>query len=228
VVGDVTRPDQPVFDQPALDPARFDPTRFDPAVTALLLVDLQNSFCHPDGTRSRLVGPDRAAAACDLPRRVRPLIELCRRAGTSLWWTRMEDTPQVRPHVVDTGVERIGGRIGTCAPGSWDVGIVDALESYVGADDEVVVKHRASAFFGTDLDERLAAAGVTTLVVAGTTTSYCVESTIRDAYARDFGVVVVAEATADTDDGAQAASLAAIDRFHGWVTDLAGLAVRLG
>lgn len=207
-----------------------DPTgsHLDPTRCALVLVDLQNAFCHPDGARSRAVGADRATSSCDLPRRVRPLIETCRTAGVAVWWTAMEDSDPVRPHVVDTGIERLGARIGTCAPGSWDTHLVDEVADLVDPADQLLVKHRASSFHATDLEAQLQARGIDVLIVAGTTTSYCVESTIRDAYARDFGVVVVGECTADTDDAAQAASLAAIDRFHGLVTDLTGLRLALG
>jgi ureidoacrylate peracid hydrolase len=64
-------------------------------------------------------------------------------------------------------------------------------------------------------------------VVAGTTTSFCVDSTIRDAYARDLDVVVAAECVADSDDDAQASTLASIDRFHGVVTSLPELRASL-
>ncbi len=193
---------------------------------AVVLIDLQNAFCHPDGGRARIVGADRAADSCALPGRVTPLLALARRAGTPVWWTCMVDRAgsHPRPGVFAPATERHGGAIGVCPAGSWDVELVDSMEALRSPDDHVLVKSRASAFFGTDLDERLRADAIDTLVVAGTTTSYCVEATVRDAFARDYDVIVVADCVADTDPVANEASLAAMDRFHATVMPFAELA----
>jgi ureidoacrylate peracid hydrolase len=197
--------------------------------SALVLVDLQNAFCHPKGGRARIVGAERSRDAVALPAAVVPLVTLARSQGLAVWWTLMHDRPGsfARPGRARPATERRGGAVSVCPAGSWDAELVDAAAALRRPEDHEVVKHRASAFFGTDLDQRLRAAGVDTLVVAGTTTSYCVESTVRDAFARDYDVVVVADCVADTDPAAQAASLAAMDRFHGWVASLDELAAAL-
>ena len=61
----------------------------------------------------------------------------------------------------------------------------------------VLVKKGASAFFGTDLAERLHALGVDTLVVCGATTSGCVRACVVDAVQNDFPTLVVREAVGD-------------------------------
>jgi ureidoacrylate peracid hydrolase len=58
-----------------------------------------------------------------------------------------------------------------------------------------VVKHRYSAFIGTDLDKRLKKAGVDTVVVCGFMTNFCCESTARGAHDRDYFVDFVVDAT---------------------------------
>lgn len=64
----------------------------------------------------------------------------------------------------------------------------------------VVVKHRVSAFAGTDLDMILRAKGIETLVLSGIATSGVVLSTVRHAADADYRLVVVEDACADRDD----------------------------
>jgi nicotinamidase-related amidase len=68
------------------------------------------------------------------------------------------------------------------------------------ADEVVVVKHRVSAFAGTDLDMILRAKGVGTLVLAGVATSGVVLSTVRHGADADYRIVVVKDCCADGDD----------------------------
>jgi nicotinamidase-related amidase len=63
--------------------------------------------------------------------------------------------------------------------------------------DIVVRKTRVGAFSTTDLDARLRARDITTLILAGISTSGVVLSTVRDAYDRDYRVLVLADACAD-------------------------------
>jgi nicotinamidase-related amidase len=67
-------------------------------------------------------------------------------------------------------------------------------------DDDVTVKHRGSAFHGTDLDTKLRAAGIDTLIVCGMQSEYCVDSAVRGAVERGYRVVLPADGhtTADT------------------------------
>lgn len=102
--------------------------------------------------------------------------------------------------------------------------------------EAVVVKHYPNSFIGTDLDERLKAAGVKNLVVAGFMTHMCINSTARGAFNLGYGVTVPANATATrplaAPDGSvvsaaslQAAALAALaDMFAVVVPDQAAIA----
>ena len=63
----------------------------------------------------------------------------------------------------------------------------------------VITKHRASAFFGTDLDVILRANGIETLLLAGIVTSGVVLSTVRHAADADYRLVVVEDCCADRD-----------------------------
>src|SRR6266545_4958709 len=77
---------------------------------------------------------------------------------------------------------------------------------------------RTRCFYSTTLEAKLRIHGVRLLIVTGTTSSFCVDSTIREAYARDFDVVVPGDAISDTEMEATRAVLRSTERFHGYVT----------
>ena len=78
--------------------------------------------------------------------------------------------------------------LGHCFDGSWDGAFIDELKP--NEDDFIIKKHRFSAFYNTQLEDVLREIDIETLVVAGIATNVCVESTIRDAFYRDFNVFV--------------------------------------
>jgi ureidoacrylate peracid hydrolase len=90
--------------------------------------------------------------------------------------------------------------------------------------DIVVYKHRFSGFFETDLDAVLQDLGVTSLVFTGCTTSVCVESTLRDAFFRDYRCLLLEDCTAepigsDLPQTNHDASVRVIETLFGWVSD---------
>jgi len=90
----------------------------------------------------------------------------------------------------------------------------------VGEGDELIEKQWASAFHKTDLDSRLQARGVDSLVVTGLTTSGCVRATVVDGLQYDYRVVVPREAVGDRNPDAHAANL--FD-MHAKYADVMGL-----
>jgi maleamate amidohydrolase len=90
-------------------------------------------------------------------------------------------------------------------PGSRWVEVDARLAPLAG--ESVIEKQWASAFFGTDLDQQLRAAGVDSLVVTGLTTSGCVRATVVDGLQFNYPVVVAAEAVGDRNREAHAANL---------------------
>lgn len=158
------------------------------ANTALLLIDVQKEVLDPKGT---LCG-DLPKVADRLLDAVRQLVSWARRHEVPVVWVRMA----FRPGYVDASrsvrasAQEMAGRL---VDGTWGAEIVDGL-GRVDA-DVVVTKKRPSAFFGTDLHFVLKGLGVDRLIVAGTSTNWAVESTIRDADSLDYEVVVPREAT---------------------------------
>lgn len=205
--------------------------KLDPSDVGMLVVDLQNGFCHPEGSRGRAFGPDSVVEPASIVGRTVELVRLSRALDIPVWFTRQvhfpDDTSRARRRI-PSHLDRRGLKLELCHQGTWDAELMDEIAAEVRHPGEVIVKHRASAFFETPLWGELRIKGVQVLIITGTTTSFCIDSTIRDAYARDFDVVVPAECVADTDESAHQAVLASTARFHGVVTDRDELAGCLG
>ena len=94
---------------------------------------------------------------------------------------------------------------------TWNAAIVSELTPMDG--DIVVSKHRYSGFYQTDLDAIRKTLEVKYLIVAGCTTSVCVESTIRDAMFRDYSCVLLEGMTKWGRSGCEELSM------DGWISD---------
>ncbi|KRV47858.1 hypothetical protein AQ490_05725 [Wenjunlia vitaminophila] len=158
--------------------------------TALLVIDVQNDYCHPDGVFAaaglRVADPD---ALVD---RINALVAAARAHHRPVIWVDMEwpDDASVgllaerSPFLRTRGLRR----------GTWGAQPLAGLDRR--PEDHRVTKPRFSAFHRTDLAALLGELGVGTLVVAGVRTDFCVESTVRDAFFRDLRAVVAADAVA--------------------------------
>jgi ureidoacrylate peracid hydrolase len=181
--------------------------RFHRAEAALLLVDYQRGFLHPEGfvaAQGRDVADCAAAAMQGYA-----LARAARAVGMPVIWTRhVLRADHADGGLLTTELRPRLGQIGALAAGSDDVAIPE--EAGVDPADVVLDKPRYSAFFGTALDVVLASRGIRALMVGGVTTSMCVESSVRDAAQRDIRTFVVREAVADFDAARHAASLDAM------------------
>jgi nicotinamidase-related amidase len=105
--------------------------------------------------------------------------------------------------------------------------VIDELAPVSG--EAVVDKLGYGAFHGTDLDVRLRALGVRSLVVTGTVTQICVEETAREAFHHGYATTVVSDAVSSFAPDLHAATLRNLAMKFGWVEDadevIAALAV---
>ena len=85
--------------------------------------------------------------------------------------------------------------------------------------DALIVKHGASAFFGTNLAAILTGAGVDTLIVTGATTSGCVRASVVDAVQSGFNTLVPADCCADRAKAPHDANLYDMGQKYADVTD---------
>ena len=168
-------------------------TRIDPARLALLIVDLQNDFLHPDGAYGR--AGQTSTAIANLPRKVRPLAESIRRKGGWIVSTQFtlvpgkQGEPFISPHLKAL---RPFLAKGDFCPGAWGHRLVDPLQPA----DLTVEKVAYSAFYMTRLEWILRRAGIETLMVCGIVTNGGVASTVRDAHVRDFTTIVLSDGCA--------------------------------
>ncbi|MXR40168.1 isochorismatase family protein [Halobaculum sp. WSA2] len=156
---------------------------FDPSRTAVVVVDMQNGFCHPDG--ALYAEPSEAAIEP-----VRTLVERAGDAGASVVYTRDVHPPEQfeDAHYYDE-FDRWGEHV---VEGSWDAELVEDLPTEDA--DHVVEKHTYDAFHNTELEGWLDARGVDDLVICGTLANVCVLHTAGSAGLRDYRPVVVEDA----------------------------------
>ncbi|MFB6135731.1 MAG: cysteine hydrolase family protein [Halobacteriaceae archaeon] len=156
---------------------------FDPDRTAVVVVDMQNGFCHPDGS---LYAPASEEALDP----VTDLVAAAREAGVRVVYTRDVHPPEQfeDAHYYDE-FERWGEHV---LEGTWDAELHDELD--VRASDHVVEKHTYDAFYRTDLEGFLDAHGVRDLLVCGTLANVCVLHTAGSAGLRDYRPVLVSDA----------------------------------
>jgi len=166
--------------QPAIDPAR----------TALMIVDMQNDFLHPEGAYGRNNQTCTAIAA--LPQRVKPVADAAREANAWIVSTQFTLVPAKggEPFISDH-LKRMRPFLGSgdFAPGSFGQQLIDELQPA----DLTVEKVAFSAFYQSRLEWVLRRAGVDTLMFAGIVTNGGVASTVRDAHVRDFHNVVLGD-----------------------------------
>ena len=80
--------------------------------------------------------------------------------------------------------------------------------------DPVIRKTTCDAFYGTSLESQLRSRGITTLVLTGFATDFCVDATLRSAVSRDFHIIVAADAHTTCDNPVLKASL--VRDHHNW------------
>ena len=223
--------------------ARPDAFPLDPSTTALIVVDMQNDFAASGGMFDRAGVPIDGIQALVEP--IRRVLDAGRSSGMRVVFLKMEFAADLSdagspdaPNRLKHEPLRLGERIQTpegepgqiLVSGTWNTQIVAPLAP--GPDDLVVSKQRYSGFYGTALDQLLRDADVDTLIFTGATTSVCVESTLRDAFYRDYRCLLLSDCTAEP-IGSQFprdnhdASLLVIEMLFGWVSDSTSLLTSL-
>ena len=159
-----------------------------PATTALLTIDLQNDFLHPEGAYGRAGQGTESILA--LPDRIAPLKSALTKAGgtyISAQFTLVpgrDDEPLIAAHLKKL---RPFLTKGDFTPGGFGHALVDTLAPA----DFTIEKVAYSAFYQTRLEYVLRAMKIDTLIVGGIVTNGGVASTVRDAHLRDIHTVLL-------------------------------------
>lgn len=176
--------------------------------SALMIIDMQNGFCHPDGSFSKLGLPTSRHMA--IVPTIDALRTWCHSHKIPVIYTRLEfsadysdsglvmaDQPQLR-------------ELNAFVRGTWDAAIIDELKPEKG--EFILAKTRNTAFYHTELEALLKEMKIEQLLITGVGTNVCVESTVRDAWTRGFRCLTISDATATLSDEDHEASL----RNMGW------------
>src|SRR5215469_6875607 len=160
---------------------------------ALIVIDMQNGFCHPEGSFPSIgLGLEGADAAV---RNAAIAVKQARAADVPIIFTRhlyrlgrADEGPAL---IRNSPALTLGNGL---ARGSWDADVVDDLDCR--PDDLRVDKVRFDAFQWTSLEPLLRGLPASRLMICGVVTNLCVETTVRSAFMRDFPVTLIEDACA--------------------------------
>ena len=201
---DMLRPHEP---RPLRVAAEPKPARIDLARTAMIVIDMQNDFCHPDGWLAS-IGVDVTPARAPIEP-LRKFLPKLRAAGVPVIWVnwgvrpdRLNLSPALL-HVYNSS--GTGSGLGDALPktgakvlteGSWSAAIVDELVPE--PQDIRVSKHRMSGFWDTPLDSILRNLDVKTVLFGGVNADQCVLHSLADANFLGYDTMMVTDCTATT------------------------------
>jgi nicotinamidase-related amidase len=187
--------------------------------SALVIVDMQNDFVHPEGGfayRAR-ENPD---AKIDLPflmgtiPHVKRLADAFRKAGRPVIYIahvlKPDHSDAQMPYWRRPRGPQAGNRT-FIAEGTWGAQIIDELKPHEG--EHLVVKKGFGGFSNTPLDTILRNLGVTTCVVCGVTTCVCVSTTIRGGVEHNYRMILAKDGVAEVHRDTHEAELKTMARF---------------
>ena len=195
--------------------------KVDPRHSAVMVIDVQNDFCHEEGHIHRR-GMDVSASQA-MVGHLEHFIEEARRAKIDVIFVQAIYNNRYLGGPFKERDMRAGLEKERCVEGSWGARLYK-VEPLPG--ELVIKKHRYSAFVGTELENILQQKGIKTLIMTGVSTNVCVESTARDAFMRDYYVVFLEDCTAAGSKEVHESSLRNIQRHFGVVVgsaDVAGI-----
>lgn len=173
---------------------------------ALILVDFVAAYFEPD---SPLYAGVESALASAL--RIR---DAARDAGVPVFYTNVVyQEGGADGGVFFRKVPALKAFVAGSPLGNWPVGLEP------GADEVVISKQYASAFFGTSLGATLTASGVDTLIITGVSTSGCIRATCIDAISNGFIPIIVSDACGDRHEAPHEANLFDMNAKYGDVHD---------
>ena len=196
-----------------------------PKETALIMVDMQNDFCHPEGFYAR--NRERMTSIGLVPELVearigtmQDLLKAAREAGLYIVHTQIVRNQDSYNRV--DNLHKIVSRTFAAVqdapdqalvPGTWGAATHDELSPLPG--EYVMIKRAFSSFYQTDLEMMLRRRGIRTVIIAGTVTYVCVLHTAFDASVRDFDVVLPSDGVASWAPDLQEPALRIVDLVLG-------------
>jgi len=191
---------------------------------ALVVIDMQNYFCAEgfpaEVPLSRAIVPN-----------INRLARAMRAAGGTVAWVQTDSAEALarwgNHHAYMLTPERVQKRLAGLDAGAEGFRLFGDLEALPA--DLRVKKTTYSAFMpgSSDIDAQLGARGIDTVLIAGTATNVCCESSARDAMLRDYRVIMLSDGNATWTDEEHAATLNSFAIFFGDVMSTEEAATRL-
>jgi ureidoacrylate peracid hydrolase len=176
-----------------IKPFNQHPMPFNKDRSALLVIDMQRFFLDPSS-------PTFTCGGLAILPGLKQLITAFRQAGRPVIYTKHVH----HPGLLDAGIMEWWWE-GMCIEGSPESEIHEDIMPMPG--EKVIIKHRYSAFYNTDLETVLRCLKIEDIVICGIMTNMCCESTARDAYYRDYRVSFLADGTGSINEEMHTASL---------------------
>jgi ureidoacrylate peracid hydrolase len=191
---------------------------------ALVVVDMQNYFC-AEGF------PAEVPLSRGIVPNINRMARAMRAAGGTVVWVQTDSAEALarwgKHHTYMLTPERVQKRLAGLDSAAEGFRLFGDLEALPG--DLRVKKVTYSAFMpgSSDIDAQLGARGIDTVLIAGTATNVCCESSARDAMLRDYRVIMLSDANATWTDEEHAATLNSFAMFFGDVMSIDEAAARL-
>ncbi|WP_420145114.1 cysteine hydrolase family protein [Sphingobium sp.] len=195
------------------------PSFFDPARAALVVIDMQNDFCAPNGFLALRKGYD-VAFADGVADRIEALLPHARAALGAVVWVRSHYDFRY----LNSAEIAKRGEEGCCMEGSAGA---DFYRLVPMPDEAVVTKHHFDGFHDTDLDAQLRGRGIDTLVLCGVATNVCVESTLRSGFFRGYHVLLLDDCTGSGNRAGHDGTIATVRTNFGTVLSSADMVAAL-
>lgn len=181
-----------------------------PSSAAILVVDVQNDFCRPEGALG-ISGAETQAAIAMLPN-LQNLLAGARASGTPVIFIQTIHEAETDS---DAWTARSDGKVAACCrKNTWGAEFTDVAPL---PNEPVVVKHRYSAFINTRLDSILRTLHTETLIMTGVASHVCVESTARQGFMMDYNIVFLSDCSAAYSDADHQGALNNIRKHFGMV-----------
>lgn len=180
---------------------------------AVLIVDIQNDFCHDDGIFAQQ-GLD-VTPAQEVAPQIQEFIEEIRQYGVPIIYTKQIETEDITPANLKRQFAR-GKLRAVCAPGSWGS---DFYQLQPTEHDYVLEKRTYDVFSNPELKRILGKHQVKTIVITGVNTDVCIDTTVRRSFTEGYQVVIPHDLVATMNRDGEKHYLAVFERFFGDVTD---------
>ena len=187
----------------------------EPKSCAILIIDMQNAFVAPGAVFE-------TPGARDMVPRLTELVDFARKSRIPMIWTQSDHSPPYGGIMLKKFSVIANQRI--LWPGDVSFNFYANMpQPHESELEHIIVKHKYDAFFETPLDAELRFHKVDTVIISGTATNACCESTARSAFMRDYNVIFLSDLTATFDAAMHEATLRNVALLFGRVMTTAEL-----